>query len=557
MRIQFLLILTCFGIFCFAQEKVVNIEVDVNKETGELKPIWAWFGYDEPNYTYMKNGEKLLRELAALSPATVYVRTHNLMTTGDGSPALKWGSTNMYTEDQNGSPVYNWRIVDSIFDTYIHYKMKPLAEIGFMPEALSLKPEPYKHNWNPADKNSILFSGWAYPPKDYKKWSELIFQWVEHCVERYGKSEVETWYWELWNEPNIPYLQAEDQLKTYCKMYDYASDAVKRALPTARIGGPHIAGVANDFLRGFIFHCLNGMNGATGKNGTPLDFIAFHAKGFPTVVNGVVQMGMQNQLSTINENLKIISSIPESKKLPIIIGESDPEGCAACGMNTHPANAYRNGTMYSSYTAASVARIYDINDFYGTNIIGAVNWSFEFEDQPWFYGFRDLATNGVDKPVLNVFRMLGMMPGRRLTVNGNLDYNFKSICDSSVRGKRTDINALASKDSNSIAILLWNYHDNDIQDDGSPVIVTVNNISTKSATVYHYRIDKNHSNSYEVWKKMGSPQHPTSEQIKELEKSGQLEMLNKPTSIKNVDNQFRIEMQLPRQAVSLLKLVTE
>lgn len=557
MRIPFVSILMCLNFYCFAQQNVVNIEVDLNKELSELQPLWAWFGYDEPNYTYMKNGKKLLGELSDLSPVPVYIRTHNLMTSGNGIPALKWGSTNMYTEDQNGNPIYSWHLVDSIFDTYVHLKMKPLAEIGFMPEALSSKPEPYKHNWDPADKNSILFSGWAYPPNDYKKWSELIYQWVKHCVERYGKVEVETWYWELWNEPNIPYLQADDQLKTYCTMYDFASDAVKRALSTARIGGPHIAGVANDFLRGFILHCLHGTNEATGKNGSPLDFIAFHAKGSPEVLNGVVQMGMQNQLSTINENLKLISSIPEVKNIPIIIGESDPEGCAACGMNTHPANAYRNGTMYSSYTAASLARIYDINDYYGTNIIGAVNWSFEFEDQPWFYGFRDLATNGVDKPVLNIFRMLGMMQGKRLMVNGNLDYNFKTICDSSVRGKRTDINVLASKNSNSIAILLWNYHDNDIQDYGSPVTVTVKNISTKSAILYHYRIDKNHSNSYEVWKKMESPQHPTSEQIKELEKSGQLEMLNEPTSIKIEDNQFRIEMQLPRQAVSLLKLVTE
>ena len=262
---QFILIWACFSIFIFAQDKTVNIIVDMNKEIGELKPIWAWFGYDEPNYTYMKNGKRLLGELAELSPVPVYVRTHNLMTSGDGIPALKWGSTNMYTEDQNGSPVYNWHIVDSIFDTYIHFKMKPLAEIGFMPEALSTNPKPYKHNWDPANKNSILFSGWAYPPKNYKKWSELIYQWVRHCIERYGKAEVESWYWELWNEPNIGYLQADNQLKTYCKMYDYASDAVKRALPTARIGGPHIAGIANEFLKGFIMHCLNGYNEATGN----------------------------------------------------------------------------------------------------------------------------------------------------------------------------------------------------------------------------------------------------------------------------------------------------
>ncbi len=352
-----------------------------------------------------------------------------------------------------------------------------------MPEALSSHPNPYKHNWDPANKNSVLFTGWAYPPNNYKKWSELIYQWVKHCVKRYGKSEVESWYWELWNEPNIGYLQADDQLKTFCKMYDYASDAVKRALPSARMGGPHMAGFSYDFFTGFIHHCLNGDNEATGKKGAPLDFIAFHAKGSPKVVDGVVIMGIKNQLETINEGLKTISSIPEIKNLPIIIGESDPEGCAACGTNTHPANAYRNGTMYSSYTAASLARIYDLNDYYGTHIISALNWSFEFENHPWFYGFRDLATNGVDKPVLNVFRMLGMMGNRRLAVDGDLDYNFKSICDSGVRGERTDINALASKNKNSVTVLLWNYYDKDIKDNGSPV-----NLSDKKYSIKNRRV---------------------------------------------------------------------
>ncbi len=182
MRILFLLTWICSGISCFAQETAVNIRVDAARELGRLTPIWAWFGYDEPNYTYGKDGTRLLSELAALSPVPVYVRTHNLMTSGDGIPALKWGSTNMYTEDRNGNAIFNWQIADSIFDTYVRRNMKPLAEIGFMPEALSTNPEPYKHNWDAADKNSILFSGWAYPPKDYRKWAELIYRWVEHCV---------------------------------------------------------------------------------------------------------------------------------------------------------------------------------------------------------------------------------------------------------------------------------------------------------------------------------------------------------------------------------------
>jgi xylan 1,4-beta-xylosidase len=306
MKIKFLLIMIFFGIACYAQDKTVNIIVDAGKIIGELKPIWAWYGYDEPNYTYMKNGKKLLGELAELSPVPVHIRTHNLMTTGDGTPALKWGSTNMYTEDKNGNAVYNWSIVDSIFDTYIYFKMKPLAEIGFMPEALSSHPEPYKHNGNASDKNSKLFTGWAYPPNNYKTWAQLIYQWVKHCVERYGKTEVESWYWEVWNEPNIGYLQADDQLKTFCKMYDYASDAVKRALPTAKMGGPHLAGFSHDFFIGFINHCLNGVNAATGKKGASLFFIALQSKGYPQVFKGVFFLGINKNLVKKRETHKTI-----------------------------------------------------------------------------------------------------------------------------------------------------------------------------------------------------------------------------------------------------------
>jgi xylan 1,4-beta-xylosidase len=223
-------------------------------------------------------------------------------------------------------------------------------------------------------------------------------------------------------------------------------------------------------------------------------------------------------------------------------------------MQTNPENAYRNGTMYSSYTAASIAREYDMADHYGLNHIGSVNWSFEFENQPWFYGFRDLATNGVDKPVLNVFRMLGMMGGTRVDVSGDLTYNYKTICDIGVRGEQTDVNALATKDKNHIAVLLWNYHDNDIQGTGSPVKLAIHGIDGRKATVSHYRIDHEHSNSYAVWKKMGSPQNPTPEQYKILEKSGQLESFSKPETLRIRNGELTIDLQLPRQSVSLIKL---
>jgi xylan 1,4-beta-xylosidase len=519
-----------------------------------MTPVWAWFGYDEPNYTYMKDGQKLLSEIAALSPTPVYVRAHNLLTTGDGTPALKWGSTNAYTEDENGRPIYNWTITDKIIDTYISRGMRPLLEVGFMPEALSSKPEPYKHSWRPGAHYSEIFTGWAYPPKDYNKWAELVYQWVLHCVQRYGKSEVEKWYWELWNEPNIGYWQGTPE--EYFKLYDYTVDAVKRALPTATFGGPHSTGPgwseAEKFLRTFLDHVTVGTNYVTGTTGSEIDFIAFHAKGNPKLQGDtVILMNMGAQLRDVSKGFEIVASYPALKNKPIVIGESDPEGCAACSMKDYPANAYRNGTLYSSYTAASFARKYELADHFGVNFKGAVTWAFEFEDQPWFNGYRDLATNGVDKPVLNVFRMFGMMTGQRLEVTGNTSYDFKTTRDASVRGDARDINAMATLDKGKVAVMIWNYHDLNQITKPELVSVELTSIPASEVKVTQYIIDQKHSNSYEVWKEMGSPQDVSAGNYKKLEDAGKLKTLDVTKTFKVKNGHLTLSTSMEGQAVSL------
>jgi xylan 1,4-beta-xylosidase len=266
-------------------------------------------------------------------------------------------------------------------------------------------------------------------------------------------------------------------------------------------------------------------------------------------------MNAAPQLRDIATGFKIAASYPQTKNIPLIIGESDPEGCAACGMATNPSNAYRNGTMYSSYTAATVAREYELEDQYGINFKGSVSWSFEFENQPWFYGFRDLATNGVDKPVLNVFRMYGKMGGNRVEATSSRMYTLKMMMDSSIRGPLTDIGVLASKDKNSAGVMIWNYHDVDKQGAAEQIAVTINHVPAKTVTLTHYRIDSEHSNSYEVWKKMGSPQNPTAAQITQLEKAGQLETIGKPEKLTTkADQSLTMNISLPRQGISLLRM---
>ena len=541
------------------QSDRVSVAVDLGTRIGPMKPVWAWFGYDEPNYTYMKDGQKLLTELSRLSPVPVFVRTHNLLTTGDGTPGLKWGSTNAYTEDASGRPVYDWTIVDRIVDTYRARGMKPLMQIGFMPEALSAKPQPYKHDWAPGLPYSRIYTGWAHPPRDYDKWSELVFQWVTHSVEKYGRTEVESWWWEVWNEPDIAYWQGTPE--EYFKLYDYAAHGLKRALPTARIGGPHVTGPNGErpqkFLRAFIEHCLRGTNAATGKVGTPLDYVGFHAKGAPRVMKEAdgtwVRMGVSNHLRAIANGFSIVASYPELKNTPIVIGESDPEGCAACPMRTDPHNGYRNGTMYSSYTAEQIARTYELADVHRVNLMGAVTWAFEFEDQPYFEGFRDLSTNGIAKPVLNVFRMLGQMGGDRVSSSSSGALPLDAVRETGVRD-RPDVNALASREARSAAVLVWNYHDDDRPAPDAPVELVIKGLPAGRVRVTHHRVDRDHSNSYAVWQKMGSPQPPSPQQITALEAAAQLQQLEPPKQLAVKDGVVTMTFALPRQGVSLVKL---
>lgn len=534
------------------QEPVI-IRVDANVKLGPFKPIWAYFGYDEPNYTYMKNGRKLVAELARLSPVPVYLRAHNLLTTGDGTPALKWGSTNAYTEDDSGRPVYDWTIVDKIFDTYVQAGAKPFVEIGFMPEALSVKPEPYRHTW----PKGGIDTGWAYPPKDYSKWAELVRRWVLHSIERYGKAEVLSWYWELWNEPDILYWHGTPE--EYNKLYDITAEAIKRVLPQARIGGPATTGPGSPkaaaFLRQFLEHCARGKNEATGKTGAVLDFISYHAKGRPKVVEGHVQMGLAKNLDDVAKGFKIVAEFPQFRHLPIILSESDPEGCAACSARVYPQNAYRNGMLYPCYTAVALSNIFKLADRHQTNIEGMLTWAFEFEDQPWFDGFRTLATNGVDKPVLNLFRMAGLMRGDRVRVESNGAVGLDAMLKNGVQGK-PDIDALATRSDREVSVMAWNYHDDDLAAPDTAVRLVVTGIpaSARRVLVHHYRIDRDHSNAYTVWKQMGSPQNPTPEQYARLEATGRLEPLTSPEWMSSKEGKVELSCSLPRQAVSLIQV---
>ena len=534
-------------------ELPVKMTVDVSQHVGSLAPIWRFFGADEPNYATTATGKKLLMELGDLRTGEVFFRAHNLLTTGDGKPDFKWGSTNIYTED-HGSAVYDFSIVDAIIDTYLARGIHPYLEIGFMPDALSSAPPdvPYRRPWHPGEDYKGITAGWSYPPKDFAKWGELIYQWTRHNVARYGRAEVERWYFEVWNEPNLDFYWSATP-ESFYQMHDYAIDAVKRALPGARVGGPDVAGSGGTFMDGFLQHVTVGTNFATGQVGTPTDFLSFHAKGQPTFVDGHVRMGIANQLKTVAEAFSKIAAVPQLAQKPIIIGENDPEGCAAC---PGPQNAYRNGSLYSSYTAASYARIWELARARQVNLEGALTWAFTFDGQPWFAGYRQLATNGVDLPVLNVFRLFSRLGSEQLATTSSGQLPLDKIMSEGVTTS-PDVGLLATAAKHSrVDILLWNYQDDDVQ--GSTAAVHIDLIGLPPGLAPRARtaqVGRLEGNAFTVWQSMGSPAVPSRQQIDRLIRESQLKWKKMTVSAKDASGGSSLSLRLPSQGVALIELV--
>ena len=216
--------------------KPVSIRVDLARPIAPYKPIYSWFGYDEANYTTMPHGRALLKELHDLSPVPVSIRAHHLLTSGDGKAELKFSSTNVYSEDAAGGPVYDFTILDGIFDAYKAAGVRPMVELGFMPKDLAAdlpdRHEPYHVHY----PQNVITGKSNNPPRDYAKWGELVRVVTAHLVERYSRAEVAQWYFEVWNEPDIDYWHTTPE--AYWKLYDFAAAGVRAALPGARVGGP-------------------------------------------------------------------------------------------------------------------------------------------------------------------------------------------------------------------------------------------------------------------------------------------------------------------------------
>jgi xylan 1,4-beta-xylosidase len=518
-----------------------------------MRRIWRYVGYDEPNYTYTERGRELLGKLGSLADGPYFIRCHYLLCSGDGAGRPKWGSSNAYTEDADGRPVYEWSIVDRILDAQLETGCVPFVEIGFMPEALSTAPPgtPY---------DELRTGGWRYPPKDYRRWQELVGALAAHCLDRYGLREVGRWYWELWNEPDIFYW--DGTVEEYCRLYDHTVAGLLAALPQARIGGPGTTGPARPqsgaFLRSFLEHCVRGTNAVTGRRGTRLDFVSFHSKGGGYRRDDAAQKQVptiHTLVGHVETGLAIVGDFPELARREIVLTECDPDGMAAYGRHDNQNLRFRNTEYYASYLATAVNKLIDLGADGPARVDGMLTWAFEFENREYFEGLRTLSTNGIDKPVLNVFRMLARLGGARLALESDAARDPRAHPGGDEPHVAPDVSGLAALGADGgVQVFLASHHDD--WGVGGRTRLRVELSGLVDGAAYRVRrsaIDARHSNAHSAWVAMGEPQPPTPEQVDRLVEAGKLETVD-AGELRADGGRLALEVELPAHGVCLLEL---
>jgi xylan 1,4-beta-xylosidase len=252
----------------------------------------------------------------------------------------------------------------------------------------------------------------------------------------------------------------------------------------------------------------------------------------------------------VERGMDVVASYPKWHSTPIVLGESDPEGCAAC---QGPQNGYRNGPLYGVSVAEATSRTWELARKHDVRVMGAVTWAFTFENQPYFAGFRELATNGVDKAVLNVFSMMAMLGGDWVRTESSGALPVEQIVTHSVTDA-PDVDAIATRRMGEVDVLLWNYHDADVPSVPAKLEIKVRGLPVAQLTEQVFLMDAAHSNAYAVWQRMGSPAKPTAEQQQDLVAAGKLERVMAPHAIATKNGVAAFQMSLARQGVALVRL---
>lgn len=443
-----------------------TITIDGNARSHDFPHFWEqMFGSGRAILSLRESYRSDLKAVKAITDFA-YVRFHAIFDREVG----------VYSEDEHGNPVYNFSYVDQIYDGLLERGVRPFVEISFMPRELAANPAPHPFWYHPIPS----------PPADPAKWAALVDAFVRHLLDRYGSHELEQWYFEVWNEPNIDFWDGVPKQQTYFQFYDLTARTIKNIDRKLRVGGPATAQAA--WVDAFIAHCT--------QNHVPFDFVSTHVYGndSPENVFGTSEPVSQRDM-VARAAKKVYDQVKASAAphTPIIFSEynatylTQREVTDSAFMGPWLANNIREcdglTTMMSYWTFSDV-----------------------FEEQgvvktPFYGGYGLIAERGIPKPAFRAFELLHGLGTQRLELDS----------EDALLTKRRD---------GTLVLALWNY-----ADPGQTTAPKTFRLIVKNARVTHYRmqfVDPDHGSAIKLWEQMGSPKTPTVSQIRELIAASQL-----------------------------------
>jgi xylan 1,4-beta-xylosidase len=536
-----------------------TVTVDADQDRGPLTRIWESFGYDEINWTYTPTGKKLLQTFSDFAGRPYYVRPHYVFCSGSGFGIPHWGNGNVYHEDADGQPYYDFTIADQTYDAIVGAGHHVLVELAFTPrDLLPDRAADLVVESSPTVYSNYEAGAWAFPPRDYERWRGLIAAHAQHCLERYGADEVNSWLWELWNEPDILYWRGTPQ--EFYELYTVTAEAVRSVLPEAMVGGPAVTGAGVQFLRGFLQH--------TSDSDVALDFVSFHTKGSaftPWRVYGPTggpAPEQQNPSATkmlfeIRRMLRVLGEFEQYRSLPAIVDECDAGVPAHYSVYDNANFQFQNTEYYPVFQVKLFKKILDLNEVEPAAVSQATSWSFYFEGERYFEGTRAFLTaGGIEKPLLNAYRMLAHLGARRVAATSTAQWPVGDLDSMGGRSMPEEVDTLASvNEGGTVAVLVWRHTDDQYQaaEQETPVDVEVRGLTGEHYTLRHFRIDASHSNSHTIWRSLGSSQDPSDDQLATIKRRQGLEELEPPSDL-TVAGSWSTRLSLPLPAVSLLVL---
>ncbi len=463
------LILSAAPLACNAQFVAASstdaVTIDVNAPSHPFPHFWEqMFGSGRAILSLRESYRQDLRDVKKIT-GFQFIRFH----------AIFHDEVGVYQEDDQGHPIYNFSYVDQIYDGLLANGVKPFVELSFMPNQLAAHTALHAFWYKPD----------VSPPKDYAKWDALIAAFVHHLIDRYGIDEVASWYFEVWNEPNIDFWVGEPKQATYWELYDHTARALKSVSSRLRVGGPATAQAA--WVDVFIQHCAD--------NKVPLDFVSTHVYGNDEAIN---VFGTNEQIPRGKMVCRAVKKVHDQIRsssmpaLPLLWSEFNA--------------SYKNepeitDSLYMGPWLADTIRQCD-------GLVDAMSyWSFSdvFEEQgvvktPFYGGFGLIAADDIPKPSYLAFALLHKLGDQRIAV----------ASDSALLTRRND---------GSFVLALWNYKKS------SPDASRTLRLQFTNAGIHHalvWRLDSDHGDLHRLYNQLGAPRYPTQAQILQLRAASQL-----------------------------------